>query len=186
MVELIGAIIGDGNIYNKRPSYVEICGHSVSDKAYLTKYLASIVSTEIGYVPKPFFHGGAIRIRINNKEFVNWLISLGLPAGALKCYSVEIPSICFRSDKLLKRCVRGIFDTDGFIYWDMRKIYSKPYPRIRLTTCSENLFKQLVGIFTRFGFDLYTKFNPRRGSYDIELYGHEQLDKWKSLIGTSN
>ncbi len=185
--ELIGAIIGDGNIYNKRPSFVEICGHPYLDKYYLSKYLSSIISNEINYIPKQFFHAGSFRIRINNKKLVNWLLTLGIPAGKEKCRTVKIPERIFKSKNLLKKCIRGIFDTDGFIYWDKRRMYKQPYPRLGMTTCSENLFEQLVKGLKNFGFEnFYIRKDLRSGANNLEFYGIEQLNKWKSLIGTSN
>lgn len=39
IAELIGAILGDGNFYDKRPYYVEICGSPVNDFRYFTNVL---------------------------------------------------------------------------------------------------------------------------------------------------
>ena len=59
MCELIGAIIGDGNIYDRRICYVEITGHPSEDLLYFKKRLIKFVENELNYTPKIYFHSGA-------------------------------------------------------------------------------------------------------------------------------
>lgn len=43
----MGAILGDGSIYDKRPHYVEMCGNPINDLAYYENVLLPIVR-EVG------------------------------------------------------------------------------------------------------------------------------------------
>jgi hypothetical protein len=54
MVELIGATLGDGNIYDKRPNYVEYTGNPITDEYYFNHVLLPIVNNETGKYPKLF------------------------------------------------------------------------------------------------------------------------------------
>lgn len=183
--ELIGAIIGDGNIY--RDKYIEICGNKKLDHNYFTERLLPIIKSELGYDARLFYHQGALRFRICNKKFILWLKELGLPTGKGKHLVVKIPQQILASEENIKYCIRGIFDTDGFIYWDKRQIYKNPYPRLGITTCSKRLFNQLVEVLERLEFEgIYKKQYAKRGAYDVELYGHANLRKWMTVIGSSN
>ena len=89
MCELIGAIIGDGNIYdNKGKFWVEMSGHPL-ESDYFSEKLIPIIVNELKYTPRLFLHSGAIRFRICNKKFVLWLKELGIPTGRDKGKNVR-------------------------------------------------------------------------------------------------
>src|SRR3989344_4679191 len=183
MSELIGAIIGDGNIYCKKKYWVEICGHRTLDYPYF-EHLQKTIKSELDYSTRLFVSPRAVRQRIYSKEFVFWLKELGIPSGP-KAYTVKIPEKILENPDFIRRCIRGIFDTDGFIYIDNRPIYEAPYPRLGITTCSKALFGQLVNVLENYGFKMYLRYD-KRGAYDLEIYGQVQLEKWMRLIGSSN
>ena len=47
------------------------------------------------------------------------------------------------------KIIRGIFDTDGGVFLDKRKIYKTKYPRIIFQTVSKPLFEQLSSILSK-------------------------------------
>ena len=96
------------------------------------------------------------------------------------------------SEKLLKTTnskiavIRGIFDTDGCIH-----ISKRNYPMINITTTSVPLAKQIQEILVELGFScsIYVdeiKKKRKKAAYRINIYGKEQILKWKNLIGSSN
>lgn len=126
--ELIGSIIGDGNIYDKRSHYVEITGHPTADSFYFENFLLNTIENELGYIAKIKTRAGAIRIRINNKKFVEKIKEFGIPSGKGKFKKVRIPKyITKQPTEHIKACVRGIFDADGCVHFDKRKAYKRPY-----------------------------------------------------------
>lgn len=183
MSEIIGAIIGDGNIYDKSVSYVEITGNIKEDKIYFENYLKLLIEEELNYTPRIFLHGGALRLRINNTKFVSWVKELGIPDGQNKFKNVLLPKkILNNSWRVQKSCIRGIFDTDGGVYFDKRKIYSRPYIRIELHVFNNNLLSQIYDI-------LKSKKLPVVQSLKREaLYfnGFENVKKFLENIGFSN
>jgi hypothetical protein len=140
--ELVGAILGDGNIYDKRPSYVELCGNPNTDWNYFEHVLLPIVKTEIDRKPKLFVRSNGLRFRINSKSFVEWLKEKGLPAGEAKARAT-MPDFVVADRRLLISCIRGVFDTDGSVYFDKRTTYRRPYPRIDLHMRNSMLLEQL-------------------------------------------
>ncbi|MBN2331077.1 MAG: hypothetical protein JXC85_04625 [Candidatus Aenigmarchaeota archaeon] len=180
--ELIGAIIGDGNIYYKG-NYVEIAGHPVLDEFYYNSFLKPLIISELGYYPKIRERYGAIRLRIDNKEFVLWLIGLGIPAGHGKFAKVVIPKkILVQFPDYSKYTIRGIFDTDGSVYYDKRKIYRKPYIRIEFHMDNRRLLNQISGILHQ----LKLKPRPCKRKNSLYLNGYDEVKKFIITIGISN
>lgn len=181
IAELIGAILGDGNIYDKRPKYVELCGHPSNDSKYFERVLLPIVNSEINRRPKLFIRDGGLRFRINCKCFVEWLKEKGVPAGEAKAMAT-IPDFIVRNQKLLTCCIRGVFDTDGSIYFDMRAAYARPYPRIDLHMTNYELLKQMTKLLDDFG--IVHCFAKSKGS--IITAGENPLKQFLVKIGFSN
>lgn len=185
LCEFVGAFIGDGYIAGR--DAVGISGDSFLDNSY-HHYLARNGETLFGI--SPGFCVSKVKRAIYTKFNSQNLVKLfnerfGFPLGE-KTYIVKIPQEILNADEaLLFRTVRGIFDTDGCVFFDKRKIYKKPYPRITLEIKSRNLAEQLVQILGSH-FSVRHKFGTKRGSCVVEIYGHRQLEKWMSLIGFSN
>ncbi|MBN2203379.1 MAG: hypothetical protein JW700_04310 [Candidatus Aenigmarchaeota archaeon] len=182
MCELIGSIIGDGNIVENRPWYVEITGHPTEELIYFDNRLKPIIFQELNYNIRLFLHSRGLKFRINNKAFVLWLKNLGIPTGKNKGKNVLIPEEISASWKLSKNCLRGIFDADGSVFFDNRSIYTKPYPRIALHMNNENLLAQISSILRKQGF------NPTLSRKDVCLYlnGFEEVRKFLLRIGFAN
>lgn len=179
--ELIGAIIGDGNTYDKRPYYVEITGNSISDRQYF-EYLVNLINENLDYSPKLFFRAGALRIRINKKEFVEWVKDLGIPAGKYKFRKVLIPQSIKKSKKFLKFCLRGIFDTDGYVALDKRKVYKNVYIRIALRMKNPKILKEISSCLG--AFKIKATLSPRREF--LYINGYHEVKKYLKTIGFSN
>jgi len=104
----------------------------------------------------------------------------------VKTYTVSIPKrILLAGDEYIRATIRGIFDTDGTIFFDKRKGYKTPYPRISLNTASNALYFQLRNYLSK-DFKIYSGKYKNREIYFIEVYGFNSLNKWMSQIGFSN
>ncbi len=188
--EVIGAFIGDGffNCYNNKLYQVEFAGDSRFDIDYYTKRIIPIIKEVFPEVNPRIYKiklKNAIRIVFYSKKLFCFLRDfLGFIPGK-KAYTIYIPKKILISKEFLYPTVRGIFDTDGGIYLDKRKKYKEPYPRVIFQTMSKNLYIQLINCLSK-EFKLYFKYNLLRKIYSIEIYGHNQLKKWMSLIGFSN
>lgn len=188
--EFIGAFIGDGffNSYNNKLYQVEFAGDSRLDLNYYKEKIIPII-TKIFPNLNPRIYKvkskNALRVVFYSKELFCFLKDyIGFVPGR-KTHTVEIPYKILINTNLIYPTIRGIFDTDGGIYFDKRKGYKKDYPRIHFSTVSENLFMQLSEILLK-EFKIYTRYNKKRNIYVIELYGYSNLNKWMSLIGFSN
>lgn len=194
LCELIGAIIGDGYVDShvdekgKSKYHIQIVGNSTLDKDYLLITLSTIAKNVFGINTNHYFRKDkkALNLNLHSKQlFVLLTKRFGFPIGP-KTFTIKIPEEIMNSEeKFVFATIRGIFDTDGCVFLDKRKIYNKIYPRISLQTVSEPLFLQLKGFLSKH-FSLYTYHNIKRHNYYVEVYGHKQVEKWMKLIGFSN
>ncbi len=190
LCELVGAFIGDGYLsrYGKNGIVVGLTGNAILDEEYLKSHLVSIVKR---YFPsaRPSFSyrndENTLQLRFYSPELANFLLSLGFLPG-IKTRTVKIPSIIERDKQLLYATIRGIFDTDGCLFLDKRKQYKKPYPRITIQMASIPLINQLEKHLS-LEFSLYVDKSNRDGKRNtLEIYGHEQLERFLKQIGFSN
>jgi len=194
LCELIGAIIGDGCItaFKKKsglPTYnLCITGHSILDKDYLTKYLSEIIKQLFNVNCKTSFRNdcNGLILKFNSKNIYSLLTTRFEFIPGKKAYTVKIPQEIINSnEKFMFAVTRGIFDTDGCVFFDKRGKYKSPYPRIVLQIKSKPLFLQLKN-FLETHFSLYARESNSRNTCCLEIYGKEQFKKWMNLIGFSN
>ncbi|MCW4047936.1 MAG: hypothetical protein NWE99_10345 [Candidatus Bathyarchaeota archaeon] len=187
MCELIGAIIGNGNLWTDGSRYrVEITGHPQLDKEYFD-YLSTIAYHLFKKKPYPIrVRQRGLRWRLQSKEAFTVLAGLGLPVGQGKSYKVTIPEqILQKNWDLIRWTIRGIMDTDGTLFFS-KKTYDYPiYPTIELRTASKKLSNQLETILLQNGFRARPRGNEKEG-FHVALYGLEMLKRWMTAIGFSN
>jgi len=194
LCEFVGAVIGDGcidsHVDNKGKSkyHINITGNAELDKDYLTNVIPSIAKDMFNINSYVYFRSDSKTVILNfysKTLFALLTRRFYFPIGK-KTSTIKIPEEILNSnEKCVFAAIRGIFDTDGCVFIDRRKIYNKHYPRITLTIVSEPLFLQLKN-FLKDYFTLYTRYYAKRNSHCLEIYGHEQLTKWMQLIGFSN
>jgi intein/homing endonuclease len=186
LCEFIGAFIGDG--FTNRYGYncmTQITGHKQLDKHYYINTLIPIIkSISPNANPLIYIRPDAIRLTINSKEFHNLLTTrFGFPSGK-KTFSVIIPEEIINSNNcyLINACLRGIFDTDGCVAFDRRKIYKTPYIRIVLQMESKELIKQIHSLLQNQGIKSTITTDLRK----IQINGTENCRKFVKQVGFSN
>ncbi len=191
--ELVGAIIGDGNLWRDSRHYrIDINGHPKLDKEYYG-YLSGIVRKLFDREPyvRTRKRTGSIQFRICSKEAFRLLTEeLGLPYGRGKGKKVVIPEKFYSSWSVLRRCLRGIADTDG-CFSLAKTVSGKFYPSIQISTTSANLAMQLRKILVKKGFraNLRKQTREKEGwntRYWVVLNGAKMAEKWMKEIGFSN
>ena len=187
--EFVGAIIGDGCLYGNFNKYVIMLTGSIKYDNEYYQYFQKILS-DMGVNSVLKIHGG-LRLVIQNKKLFQFLQNeLGMKYKGKKTLEVEIPRKILMSEKNLKACLRGLFNTDGSIF-TADKPGSPNYPSIEFTTVSKNLSSQLVEILRNFGFRARLRFyDPKvrkyKRTYKIALNGYEMVNKWYYEMGVSH
>ena len=194
LAELIGCFMGDGGAHNSKNSHylIYFTGHSILDVEY---YRNKIIPIVIKYFNskasiKKVKGKNAISIVFNSKRLYSFFLqSLKLNQGK-KSDVIKVPRVIRNNEILFRSLIRGLYDTDGGVFLDRRKIYSKPYPRIFHHTISEALHIQLKNYLSKY-FNFYSYRRVYKNSnysdlYALEIYGKKNLYKWIKIIGFSN
>lgn len=197
LAELIGIMIGDGcinKVYNRDNYRIQISGNKVEDKDYMEKYLPELVFRCLNIRPKPYLaKNGAYVLQFQSEPFRIFLHSIGIISPKSKIAS--IPFIIKNNDNYLRRCIRGIADTDFTLIFTKRKKGGiNYYPRICAQFASFRLVQDLEESLKGMGFTLNTKYNYTRNDSRgftniinyINLDGPHNLKRWLDLIGFSN
>lgn len=188
LAELIGAHIGDGSMgfYQGHP-VISFFGHPIEDKEYVISIL-KIYEKYFGIKANLRKWSGVIGFQFFSKDVFNFFKSLNIPTG--KKHNAEIPLIIMKSNKkILASFIRGIFDTDGTVYFERKN--GKYYPRIQLKITSKAVAMQIFEILNR-NFEIRATLYKRRErpnwkvSYFVEIRGVKNLVVWIKKIGFRN
>lgn len=188
LCEFIGAFIGDGFTNKYGSNYViQITGDADLDRNYyLTKLKPIIMELNPDSNPIITEKDNTLRLTVNSKEFHNLLTKrFKFPAGK-KTHIVKIPEeiINAQNPKFINSCIRGIFDTDGCVFFDKRKSYKEYYIRINLTSVSSSLIKQVQHLLKKL--NLNPRITSNYSRYLIQINGVKNCRKFVEKIGFSN
>ena len=192
LFELIGLIIGDGNIlynYKNKWNRISISGDVEQYFRYFEK-ICDFIEVLSGKRPtirvrKKLNKGSSLELYLDNKQFVDFLVKdLKLNYGN-KTFIVRIPTN-FLNWKYSKHILRGIFEADGSLYFSKIKRINYPtYPRVEIRTSSEKLANQIFEILKKNDFCVQFM-KTKYSDFKIYLSGEKMLEKWISEIGFSN
>jgi hypothetical protein len=127
LAELVGILLGDGNIYSYRnvkngkvisTHSIRICGDSRNDHEYVTEHVSNLLQNlfEIKTRLYKSKKRNAVYVIADGIELVKFFNSFGLKPGNKIKNNLTIPEWIWQDPVFLKSCIRGLFDTDGSIY----------------------------------------------------------------------
>lgn len=200
LAEIMGIHIGDGCISeNSRYSEYYLGGDLTEEREYHDTWVGPLFNKKILI---PFFRTkanykehpkvGIYGFHIFNKKLTQFFNSLGIESGPK--LNVCIPPAIMKSKKLLKRFLRGLFDTDGSLYFDKNysaKIQINNHPIIKLGTVSEKLAKDVFNSLKWIGLNPRIK-NPYKGKRDkhkvhtVLIYRKQDIQLFIDKIGFKN
>ena len=188
LYEFYGILMGDGCISryyscNHLHHELRIDGNAITDVDYYYNYVVPLITKITGRVPKPRFRKDCkgMYITFQDKGFALFLHTyLEFPIG--KKGNIIIKNEVLQDFEKLKHVLRGLFDTDGCIYFTKNNSEERYYPILEITSYSFDLITQLKSALTLAGFKV--KISHYQDS--IKLHGKENLFKWMELIGTSH
>jgi hypothetical protein len=192
--EICGTIIGDGWIQsNERNMF--ITGSPTEDKFYYDNYLVPLLNKEIGLKLKGrnFISWRTYGIGIYQKQIIHKFLEIGIPKGK-KSKIVFVPKCIRDKKKFFIPLLRGIFDTDGSIYFmkdPNKKSKFHTRPRIRIVSVSERLVKDIKDLsdilnikYSNPSASIWGK-NPNP-SFIFEINRIESINRWWKIVGSNN
>jgi hypothetical protein len=190
--ELIGVILGDGCIkyYPSHKVYtLEITGDAKDDQEYFSK-LSKLITSITNKTPTVRISidkkKRALRLELHSKKFLEFLLNDVGITNKKKSFNAEIPKK-YLEWKYSKHIIRGIFETDGSLYFSKsKKIKYTSYPRIEIKTSSKKLALQIFELLKQKAFKVQKRPSKTDKTIRVYLSGSEMLNKWLKEIGFSS
>lgn len=186
LCEFVGVIIGDGftNRYG-RMCQTQIVGDKILDLKYYKEIFRPLCKKLFDLPYSLIILDNCLRVNFYSRRLFEMLtLRFGIPAGT-KCYSVAIPEEILKAGcPFVNATLRGMFNTDGGVGLDKRKIYKKPYIRVNYTSASPKLIEQLHCLLLKF--DVPHSVNKRNNTQLVQINGEENVKQFLKNIGFSN
>jgi hypothetical protein len=116
---------------------------------------------------------------------------LGLPLG--KKNDISVPAQILKSRRLFVPFIRGLFDTDGSLWFERKKKTVHYYPHIKIELASRTAITQCSNKLKELGFSVSTSFDLvqiKKGrkfkTHRLVICGAGGLERWWSIIGSRN
>lgn len=183
LAEFMGIMFGDGCLSRSGGKYViYISGHKFDDLQYHNKITLKLINCIFNKEAVVKFRKDekTLFIRFSDKLIFSILKNLGMPVG-LKYKKMHIPKI-FKKKAHVTHFIRGLFDTDGSVILIKRK--KGVYPRIEITSKSENFLKEVKIELNKFYLKGFVCSKGR--GYRLELPGFKNMNSWMQIIGSNN
>jgi len=181
LAEFIGIVLGDGAVTEYQ---VKISTNSKTDKLY-AYYICSIVSALFGLTSTVSLRKkNAPEVVISSKNLVEFLAKYGLKKGNKIKQMTDVPKWIFKHKKFAKKCLRGLVDTDGGIYYHNHTTKGIKYRHMGLcyTSNSAPLLNSAEKMFLISGIKDIKNNKKNR----LFLYGKEKVGKYLESVGSSN
>lgn len=187
LAELFGIILGDGHIdrivrgKKTRCYCITIVGDFDDDKDYLEKYVSKIFYDLFGEKSKIAYSrfSNSLFLKVHGRNIVDFFINKGIKNGNKKINQQSIPNWILENREYLKRCIRGLIDTDGSIHYISKNNRNL---RISFTSYIPNLLEGVRSSLLILGL------NPSKiiSGKQIFLSRKEDISNYLKIIGFSN
>ncbi len=187
LAELVGVILGDGNINSRKAGSHQIRITSDSRLDYLTEHVAKLSILLFNITPTFYYFKGrnVQHLIISGKSIVDFFSFMGLKPGNKIKNKTTIPRWIWTKRNYLKACVRGLIDTDGSIY-ELLPHWPGLF-QLTFENKNETLLRDTRKAFLRLGFKVSKLCgSKKRGSTKFYITRKDQIKKYLKEIGFSN
>jgi len=180
LAEMIGIILGDGNIYRKQYA-LRICGNIKDEEDYLLGHVNGLFHKVFGADLKQYYHRrmNEIILYTYSKFVVSNLEFYGLVSGDKLKNDVRIPSWIMNQRGYIIPCLRGLFDTDGSVFFSKGKL------KIELYSAIPGLQHTVERAMRRLGFSSSWK-NANKRAQTYGIYSRSDVRMFINTIGFNN
>jgi len=183
LAEEIGMHLGDGFLSSLRYDY-RLKGNPLDEKDYYNKYIKPLFKRLYNLDINLKNYSQSYGFELTSKalwEFKSKV--LGIKTGEKN--TITLPEVLkVNNPKILCAFIRGLFDTDGCLYFRSNYGYKGYYPTITLGLASKQLVKEVGEILIMLGFKPGIYFYKEYAT--VRLNGIKSFKRYQELIGWSS
>ncbi len=181
LAEFIGIMLGDGGLTRFQCT---IYLHTEFDKEFI-EYVGNLIYRLFGSKPRiyPSSKYKVTRLSVSGVNLVKYLTLKGLNLGNKVALQAQVPKWIEQEPGYVKKCIRGLIDTDGSFVLHRYKVKGKEYvyPKISFTNRSQPLLDFIYEGLEMFGF------HPKRSyKYQVWLHNQNEVRRYLRELGTRN
>ncbi len=188
LYELIGVLLGDGYLAHfpvARVYFIEIAGHAKESKEYFVK-IQRFIKEEFGLPSRIRVRrekkGESLRLVCNSKELVEFIMNNLEVSNKNKTFNAKIAEE-FLDWEIARHILRGLFESDGCLYFSKGKRRMPYYPRLEIKTSSEKLIEQIIIVLQKQNFRVHRRRCGSPHTFGVYISGSKMIEKWVNEIG---
>lgn len=179
LAEAIGIVLGDGSITKFQ---IHIALSALVDQEY-SEFVVKLFEQLFGVeVVRQKIVKNTIRLTISSRQLVEWFVQMGLTVGDKIKQNMKIPDRILRNKNYLRACLRGLFDTDGCIYYHRHYVRGHEYNDVGWEFRS--LSKNFLSTFN--GYLLKNNYRAKLGAERVDLYRCADIQRYFEEVGSHN
>ena len=180
LAEFVGIVLGDGSISNYQ---IKITLNYKDDSEYAI-YVKDLIGDLFGEFPTTMQRedAGCIDLMITGINLVEYCLSIGLLRGNKVTNQVDVPKWIKKKREYYLSCMRGLFDTDGCVYF--HKHWSNGIRYRNLGFCFTNCSRPLLNFFYHGLCELSCQAYLKEKN--VFMYSLEEIERFFKEVGPRN
>lgn len=185
LAELYGIMLGDGSLtkiknYKVGTYQLRVVGDSRNDKTYLLEYVKPLIEKLFSLKVATFVSKkkNALYLVVTSRKLVEFFESKGFKPGDKIRNLLDIPDWIKNNKEFLRRCLKGLYDTDGSAY----KLTNQNSYQILFTNYNPVLLNAVRGSLISLDIGVSRISRGR----DITITKKSELRKFLKEVGFSN
>jgi LAGLIDADG-like domain len=177
LAEVVGIILGDGTIARYQ---VKVTLDRHRDKEY-AEFVAGLMGSILGERPSSTIQerDNTITLTISGIGLVEVLEKIGMKKGDKMANQVSFPGWIRENFSYRAACVRGLFDTDGGLYFHQKA--KKKYLGWCFASFSKPLLDDFAATLREYNFNV-----RKVGEHKLYMYSMANILRYMEVIGSHN
>lgn len=177
LAEAIGIILGDGAISNHQ---IRISLDLHRDREY-AEFVTDLMGKVFGEHPsyREREADNTIALRISGIGLVEMLEKIGMQRGDKIEHQASFPQWIRENLLYSTACVRGLFDTDGGLYFHKKE--KRSYLGWCFASFSEPLLFDVLNTLQKLGFNV-----KKAGAHKLYMYSLKNISRYFEVVGSHN
>lgn len=174
--EVVGIILGDGAISDHQ---VRISLDCHRDKEY-AEFVKDLMGKVLGERPSHFvYDDSVIALTISGIGLVEMLEGVGMQRGDKVRHQVSFPQWIREDPAYSIACVRGLFDTDGGLYFHKKE--KRNYLGWCFASFSDPLLFDVMNTLQKLNFNV-----KKSGAHKLYMYSLKSISRYFEIVGSHN